>query len=64
MATCRPLPLLEARWQKLTRALWKQEAAEAAGVITRSERLQADERYRASRRALEIEAKQQNGRAN
>lgn len=64
MTTKRPLPLLEARWQKLTRGLWKQEAAEAAGVITRSERLQANERYDASRRALEIEAKQQNGRAN
>lgn len=63
MATCRPLPELEARWQQLTRAMWREEQAVLAGVITRSEQIEADTRRQASRRALEIEAKK-SGRAS
>ncbi|MCL4295725.1 MAG: hypothetical protein KJ077_08360 [Anaerolineae bacterium] len=63
MATCRPLPVLEARWQTLTRRMWREEKALLAGKITRSEQVEADARRQASLRALEIEAKK-SGRAN
>lgn len=62
MATCRPLPVLEARWQQLTRAMWREEEAMLAGKITRTEQIEANARRQASRRALEIEAKK-SGRA-
>lgn len=55
----RTLAQLKARWEKLTRRMWREERAMLAGQITRSEQLTLDTQRQASQRALEIEAQRQ-----